>query len=381
MGKDLKGKDLGKGYRQRSTGMYDARFTVNGQEIYLTDSNLAKLKKRAADEIKKYKTSYGQFSKNTTVTEWFMYWLDTYKAPTVRLSTYEILLGRWNYILKDRIGFMPLSKLNSWHIQQAINDYMDSNPTVETPSIAPIRYTLSNCLDVAISLGLIQTNPCIATTVPKRHREQELTKKVEILSKEDALFILDSAKSEWFYYYLYVLMHTGMRAGEMNGLMWKDIDFENKCINVRQQMKYSPVKHELYLDILKTKNAYRVIPFIGDIENILIDLKSKAYKVSSETKAKYGDLVFATKHGYPIRTGAMDRTLQVHIERLSQSTGKTYPHTTLHKLRHLFCTECFCAGMNPKVVQMLMGHASYSMTANVYTHITDDLIRQEVKKL
>ena len=54
---------------------------------------------------------------------------------------------------------------------------------------------------------------------------------------------------------------------------------------------------------------------------------------------------------------------------------------TAHDLRHAFCCRCFEAGVHPKVVQALMGHADYAMTMNVYTHVSEQTISNESQKI
>ena len=54
-----------------------------------------------------------------------------------------------------------------------------------------------------------------------------------------------------------------------------------------------------------------------------------------------------------------------------------YPHA----IRHTFCSRCFETGMNPKVVQQLMGHQHYSTTVDIYTHVTKNMFDEEIKKL
>ena len=56
---------------------------------------------------------------------------------------------------------------------------------------------------------------------------------------------------------------------------------------------------------------------------------------------------------------------------------KVYPHA----LRHTFCSRCFEKGLKPKVVQQLMGHAHYSTTIDIYTHITEETLDEEIAKL
>ncbi len=79
---------------------------------------------------------------------------------------------------------------------------------------------------------------------------------------------------------IYIAIYTGLRVGELGGLRWDDIDWKHKYIHVRQSLvsSYSNGVKTLKVSTLKTKNSYRKIPFMKDVENMLHHQKKKVEK-------------------------------------------------------------------------------------------------------
>ncbi len=102
------------------------------------------------------------------------------------------------------------------------------------------------------------------------------------------------------------------------------------------------------------------------------------------------NLVFVTSMGSPVTRYILGKeinnivdeiNLKENIEAIKENRNpivfeKVYPHA----LRHTFCSRCFERGLNPKVVQKLMGHQNYSTTIDIYTHVTENAYDEEVRK-
>ena len=84
MGKDLKGKELGKGYYQRKDGRYEVRTKVNGKQIVIIDRNLKELRRRFQDEKERLENLIEYKRERITLNEWFEEWFNTYKIPQIR---------------------------------------------------------------------------------------------------------------------------------------------------------------------------------------------------------------------------------------------------------------------------------------------------------
>ena len=164
-----------------------------------------------------------------------------------------------------------------------------------------------------------------------------------------------------------------MRIGEVSRLQWRDIDFENKVININRSMQtaYIDGRKVEELTTPKTSNSYRAIPFFGETEECLKIWKKKQDEYKKRlgdrwrARPEIGDLVFKSTVGQAFRE---------HREPV------VFEHLHPHAFRHTFATRCFEKGLDPLFVQSIMGHASYSTTVS-YTHILDDLRQREVEKV
>ena len=147
----------------------------------------------------------------------------------------------------------------------------------------------------------------------------------------------------------------------------------------------------------KTPNSYRKIPFIGEVEKMLISQKVKTDRLKKELKHRWrvpeeiGDPVFVTSMGSPVTRYIADKETKKIVKRINCEENilsaeknrkpNIFETVTPHDLRHAFCCRCFESGVHPKVVQALMGHADYSVTMNVYTHVSEQTISNESQKI
>ena len=199
---------------------------------------------------------------------------------------------------------------------------------------------------------------------------------------------------------LYVALYTGMRVGEVGGLQWKDIDFEKNIIYIRRALVnfYADGKKRLFLSSTKTENSVRIIPFVKDVGAIL----KKWYEISKDflkrqkingywkgNEEKFGDLVFTTKLGTPVTRYQFEKILN-NFEKsynkeenllsiVEQRVPIYFPHPYPHMLRHTFCTYLIKAGIDVKIVQRLMGHKHLSTTLEVYYHVQESDMFDEIE--
>ena len=146
----------------------------------------------------------------------------------------------------------------------------------------------------------------------------------------------------------------------------------------------------------KTVNSIRDIPFLGEMEEILKSQKKKQDKLKAELGSRWRskddlkDLVFTTGMGSPCVRYVVEKEIKKALKRMTEKEGilaikeEREPREIRdfhpHSLRHTFATRCFENKMEPKVVQRLMGHSSISITLNIYTHVLDNKMEEEIKK-
>lgn len=175
-----------------------------------------------------------------------------------------------------------------------------------------------------------------------------------------------------------------MRSGELRALRWKDIDFKNKIIYVRKTLVY--LNNAYSLEPPKTKSSKRDIPMLDNVYRLLKEHKKQQWErkmlLGDLWKAQegMGDLVFPSDSGYPMNRDRLK--VQVNkIVKLINADGVSYPHITPHCWRHTFATRCIENGMQPKVLQKLLGHSTLSQTMDLYAHILPNTKELEMQKI
>lgn len=395
MGKDLRGKELGKGISQRKDKRYEARAVINGQKIDLYDFNLEKLKKDFDREKEKVKSSQNDFSSIKTLEQWFNEWFTKAKGPNLKDEQ-----SRATYLRKIKntyiriLGIKNIKDLKQMDIQMATNELLGEEHYAER-TIKEALGVLRSCLDAAVINRIIPVNVCVDIFFKNENLKPQERR---VLTKEEQDKFLEEAKNDYYYEAYCILLCTGMRIGEFSGLQWRDIDFENKVIHIDRSMKtgYVNGKKIEILTTPKTQNSYREIPFFGETEKYLMNWKKKQLfykqKLGDRWRAspEFGDLVFTSTLGSPVTryvlSSAIDRLVNnINMKELTIASREgreiipfedVYPHA----FRHTFATRCFEKGMSPLVIQRIMGHANYATTLS-YTHLLNDKKKEEINRI
>lgn len=95
----------------------------------------------------------------------------------------------------------------------------------------------------------------------------------------------------------------------------------------------------------------------------------------------YTNFLFLKEDGTPrvgINYNSMIKGL---VKKYNKQHKEQLPNITPHSLRHTFCTRMANAGMNPKALQYIMGHANITMTLDYYTHVDACSVKAEMERL
>ena len=392
IGKDLKGKELGRGLAQRKDGRYEARAMINGVKICVYNMNLAQLKKDFEQEKAKVLRKEKNIRPNVTLKEWFEEWMWEYKAPSLKSETSKKAYHRKvsnTYIAL--IGDRKLEGITHMNMQNATNDLLGK---FKARTVREALGVLRECLDVGVMNSIVKVNPCINIAIKN---ENEAVQERRVLSSQEIKMFLEEVQHEYYNEAYQILLLTGMRIGEFSGLQWSDINFQTKTIKIQRSLSVGYVDGEKieYLTTPKTSNSYRDIPFFGDVEKLLKAwrIKQDQYRKKLGTrwrlKPELGDLVFTTTMGSPVTRYAISHNIEKVLKNINEKekynaaregrepveVGHIYPHA----FRHTFATKCFEKKIDPVVIQRIMGHSSYSTTLE-YTHIMEMKLNEEISK-
>ncbi len=375
MGKSLKGKELGKNISQRKDGRYQARFINRfGQRQTIYANTLNEIRSKLREEQYNDAKEINVVSNNVTLDEWFKIWLDTCKQGC-RASTKETYTIHYKRVQAD-LGWRKITALNLVVMQDAINKLCSDNARKNSKKI------LVDMLDKAVDTNLLvknvakQINPIITREKKKERR---------VLTVQETDQFLEYAEGT-FYYNLFVLaLETGMRIGELCGLTWEDVDFKDKLLHVRHTLCYFSKGGKYVFEIhdTKTDNGERTIPLTDKAFWVLKKQRVRKQEIIFKGKIPlegYENLVFVTRNNRPTQQFLVQECMNLIIHRIQQ-VNNSFEAFTPHTFRHTFATRAIENSMQPKVLSKLLGHGQLQLTMDLYCHVMEDTLVDEMKKM
>lgn len=382
MGKDLKGKELGKGLRQNKDGRYEGRYIDRfGKRISVyanTETSIRQKYKKAKDEDSQ-KLSV---KKRYTLKQWYELWLDLYKRSAIKESS---LMNYRNYAEKHilpELGSMYLDEIQPIHIRLLLRHLEDGNYKSETRN--SIKILISDMFNVAIENQYALINPTKGIKIPRDDVEH-----YRALTRDEQKTFFRCCAGTFYDNFYIVDVNTGLRPGEMFALTESDIDFEHSVINVTKTLNYQKFDGDqgktFHLGSTKTKTSTRKVPINSACCEALrqqIRLKkvlSNKYPIEGE----FSDILFVSKFNTPLCPQTLCDAIKriVNEINLQRDEIDQFPLFSGHTFRHTFATRCIESGVQPKALQKILGHANINMTMNLYVHAQDDFIHDEFEKL
>jgi integrase len=329
-------------------------------------------------------------SASVTVTEAGKLWLNSAVAAELERSTLDQYRQHLRLHIEPVIGRTKLSQLNAPTIR-AFEDKL----RVKGCSAVMVRYVVRSVgalLADAQERGLIVRNP-VRELRGHRHRGKGGTKQarrngklkvgVDIPTPDEIKRIIAAATGRWRPLLLTAIF-TGLRASELRGLRWEDIDLAKSELHVRQRAdRFNAIGAP------KTHAGERTVPLPPMVAANLREWKLKcprkdgklwlAFPNSNGNIEWHVNLVVRGLQPVLIKAGVTVRAKDAQGRPAVDQDGKPvleakYPG--LHALRHFYASWCASIGLTMKAVQTRMGHSNIAVTMDTYTHIfpadTDD---------
>ena len=355
--------------RKRNDGRWEARIIIghknDGSPMY--KSAFAKTQKSALKQLHQLLDLYRDVDLTEecrmTLGEWLDKWLDEYMIFTVRESTLDSYRAMVKNQVKPFIGGKQIASLTTADMQKFYNKIKKEGRVREHPihgktladsMVRGVHMMLHEALDTAVKERLIAKNPTNGTTVPKCNYPEK-----QILGDNQLETFLEAIKGhEYWCDFFYVEVMTGLRRGEICGLKWHDINFEENKLQVKRSVS---VKKGGGVNIgeTKTETGVRCIEMPPSVAELLKNRKQTAIT----------EWVFPAflNPEQPIHPQAAYRKLKVILK------NAELPLIRFHDLRHTFATHATQGGVDPKTLAGILGHTNASFTLDTYTHVTSDM--------
>jgi len=383
--------------KHRPDGRWEARYTLGrdpgtGKQIQksIYGKTQDEVRRKLSEITKDLDDGIRVDSGSMTVGAWMDTWFNEYTV-NLKDTTKRSYKDNIDLHIKPGLGAVKLSKLTPTMIQRFYNQMMvdgrrfavgrkitDNTPRgISAKTVKNIHNTLHKALRQATKPPncLIKYNPADSVVLPKVESHE-----MSILKEDEVSDLFESLNGDWHYPLFYVDLMCGMRRGEVLGLQWKNIDFENKTITVTGQLQRErkkggvlrivPLKNNKPRIIYPADNVFEVLKEHRDLQNSLRDKVLSEGGTWQDTGA-----VFTNDHGGWLEGSAVYRSLQRHFKRI----GVT--NTRMHDLRHTFATVSIAEGVDVKTLQETLGHGDPGFTLRVYGHVLDTMKRKAAEKM
>ena len=365
---------------------------------------------RGVDGKRQYKTVYGATQKEADK-----------KAEEVKLAmrkgldvaaerdTFEEWAERWKKIKKREvsgvkftvycnalkhlyrgIGHMPISKLRTADIQDVIIDLADKNPNTGKPTasetLKTIKSAASQVLQLAIDNRVIDHNPATAVKISSKGERSDR----RALTADEQSWIEQMPHRAQCA--AMIMMHAGLRRGELIPLLWSDIDLKARTISVNKSVEIIK-SHFAVKDELKSDASRRVVDIPQKLADFLVEQPRASVLVCPRTNG-----AIHTQSSWEKMWGTYMLDLNIRFGDFGpfrvKKNGKPFmskydpegvplviPKFTPHWLRHTFATNLYLAGVDILTAKEQLGHANIATTLEIYTHLDAQHKRRSMDKL
>lgn len=341
----------------------------DGSAVYVSGKTKKERDEKARQKLVEYGARNG-VTDSSTFEAYAYRWLKAYKAPPkVRPGTYDIIKGNLERHVLPFFRGRLLRDVTAIDLQEYLNSISEYSRSLQAKCVQIVKAIFRTAMDNR----LIQFSPV--------HKDDfkpggTASKVEEPLTPEQSQQLLDAVRGTRAYTFCLLALTTGMRRGEILGLMWEDVDLEAEqpVIHVRHNKAFPANRKDAPVtELLKTEAARRSIPLPQGTVDHLKELRKYFPKAL---------FVCAMPNGKSLNRSSFRRlwtVVEVRSEGKDRKIGESKQgrkeglvcldfHCHPHQLRHTYATRLFEAGCDLKQVQYLLGHSKPEMTLRIYVH-------------
>ncbi len=341
-----RGENIYKRKDGRYEGRYIKSYDLSGKAVYgyIYSKSYGEVK----EKLLKCKTEKKEKSKeiNITLEEWIRFWE---KGQTsIKVSTLNIYKSHIKNHIIPSIGRISLKRINAEMLQRFVNEINLSGASARS-----ILSTLKVILRDAENRGLIEENWKKLKLPPK---EKAFVRVLSVNEQKSLEKTLCGDKDIG----ILICLYTGLRIGEVCALRWCDIDFENSSLCVTGTQ-------------VRTKDGLNIIPPKSNASRREIPIPD--FLLEKLEKIKNNGIYVLSQKEKPMDVRTYRRHFKNKIKEAQLSDIK------YHSLRHTFATRALEVGMDYRTLSEILGHASVSITLDIYAHSLKEHKINEMKKV
>ena len=327
---------------------HTATFTFEGKRYYIKANTLEELYTKKANKLRDLQENVVQYDKHMTLDEWATIAINTYKS---HVSYLKDIIYTYNKHISPEIGSRPIGSIKAVECQTVMNKHAGKSFSF----CDHLRQYMKFIFERAVDNQIIPFNPAKNISLPKYEKGERRS-----ITDHERKHLLAVYEKDRHFIIFIIMLKCGCRAKETRELIGRDIDHENRLLHIRGT---------------KTKNSDRYVPIPDDLYEAIKDTKPFS-PICTGRKGQKVD-----KQVYRRLIKSLRRAMNISMGCKSYRNRLIPPFPLAddfvpYDLRHTYCTDLCKAGVDVRVAQKLMGHASIQVTANIYTHVDTEEIKK-----
>ncbi|MBO0997210.1 site-specific integrase [Bacillus sp. SD075] len=327
-------------------------------------------KKEATEALRKLEVQFNEGtyveSKNISFNQYIEDWLSI-KKRSLSNSTISLYERSIKNHISPSLGNTLLSKMKPQHIQKFLIGMHEAG--LADASIKRIFNIVNVCLNDAVNFGDLPSNPAKKVEKPK-----VLPKEMKIWTVDQIQRFLKCSNYHRMYCIFHLAIMTGLRKGEILGLLWKNVDLEKQVLYVNQTLE---TDGKTFKTGAKTKSGVRSVTISPSTKEVLLKHKEQQNAEREYFASEYGDLdlVICAENGAPYHPRNLTRTFNILTKKAE------LPHIRFHDLRHTHAALMIAQNEPMKLIAERLGHSKITTTMDTYGHLFPNMQRDASNRL
>ena len=350
-----------RGNGEGSIGFYNGRWVARvsmpgGKRKAIYGRTRSEVSRKLAAVIRDRDAGLPATNDRMTVGQFLRAWLEDSVRPRNKPSTYQSYESHVRVHLVPEFGGFSLARLTPHDVEQMMSRQIKEGLSPAT--VSRVRATLRRALSQAEKKGLVRRNVAALAEPPKQRPSR-----IEPLKSRQAHVLLRAIRGHRFETLIALALATGLRQGELLGLLWDDVDLDAKRLYVRHALQR--VQGEFVFIEPKTVRSRRYVALSPSVIEHLRTHQIAQGRLQESGGREWNllGLVFPSQAGTPLDGPNVTHAFQAVVRQAG------LPHMRFHDLRHACASFMLAQGASMRVIMEQLGHSQISMTMNTYSHV------------